>query len=89
MAATVCGETFNNGLTIPGIGFFPLSQDDYSVSIGTEGAKSLNVKLGSFVESVGTYRVEYDISLFHIERSIYEAIKTFAKNDILDYYLSA
>lgn len=87
MPASSCGHVYNNSITIGTIGTFALAQDDYRIAIGTEGAKSLNVKLGSFVDSVNTFRVEYDISLFHVERSIYDQIKVFAENDILNNYL--
>jgi hypothetical protein len=87
MPSTSCGHAFNNSITIGSVGTFPLSQDDYRAIIGSEGAKSLSIKMGSFLENLNTYRVEYDISLYHIERSVYEDIKEFAKNDILNYYL--
>lgn len=88
MPNSACGHVYNNSITIGSIGTFSLSQEDYQVAIGTEGAKSLNVKIGSFVDSVNTYRVEYLVALHHVERSIFEAIKLFAKEDILSNYLN-
>lgn len=82
-----CGWSYTNRLEIPGVGIFNLGAQDVRVTRGTEGSKTLTVKLGSFTESLGTIRIEFDISLFHVPVQTYTLLKEFAKNDILKYYL--
>jgi hypothetical protein len=82
-----CGHKFRNSLVIPSVGSFELADDDITVVRGTEGSKSINLKLGSFTDSIGAIRVEYKISLSHVTKTIYDAIKTFAQTDLLQGYL--
>ena len=87
MPTSSCGHKFRNSLVIPTVGTFELADEDISVVRGTEGSKSINLKLGSFTDNIGAIRVEYKISLSHVTKTIYDAIKAFAQTDLLQGYL--
>lgn len=87
MPQTVFGFQRVDTFTIPGVGDFKLALDDYQITIGQEGSKNISTKIGKFVDTLDAYRLEAEVTLYFVERSVYEAIKSFVRTDILSNYL--
>ncbi len=84
MPSSVCGHAHSNSLTIPTVGVFPLNVEDVEVT-REGGPQEIKVKTGTLVDTVNSVRVKMMITLYYVERTIYESIKTFAANDIQNY----
>lgn len=79
-----CGHLYSNQLTIPGVDTFPLSVDDVDVT-RESGPQQIKVKVGTIVDSINSVRVRARVRLYYLERTVYEAIKTFANDDLANY----
>ena len=84
MPDSVCGHAHSNTLTIPTVGTFPLNPEDVEVS-REQGAQEIKVKIGTLVDTINSVRVRMTVTLYYVERSVYESIKTFANTDIQTY----
>lgn len=84
MPSTICGHAFSNSLTIPTVDTFPLAPEDVQVTRDS-GQQEIKVKMRSIVDSINSVRVRMTITLYYIERTVYEAIKTFASSDLATY----
>jgi hypothetical protein len=87
MPYVACGFRRTDQLVVPTVGTFNLAVDDYEMSLGTEGSKNIQVKLGSFVDQVATYRPEVTITLESVPRPTYDSLKNYCTLQLLNSYL--